>query len=188
MSAEDTLHASPVAALTERMASGDEAAFAAFHAAYAPRLFRYLFVCHRGDEQTAADVLQDTLLRVVRHVRRFDDEAVFWDWLTRLARTAAADHGRKSSTYRRFLDRFTQSQQEVTPPDDEELAAALEKALDQLPAADAALLRGKYQLQQSQRELAQQLNITEEAVESRLRRARATLKQLAFQHLRQIQP
>lgn len=188
MSAEESSHASPVATLTQRMAAGDDAAFGEFHAAYAPRLFRYLIVCRRGDEQSAADVLQDTLIRVVRHARRFDDERTFWDWLTRLARTAAADHGRKGGRYQRFLERFWHTQPEVMPPGDHELAEALDAAIEQLPPDDAALLRAKYHDQQSQRDLARHNGLSEEALESRLRRARATLKQLAFQILRQQQP
>lgn len=187
MSAQESAHSSPLAALTQRMAAGDDAAFAEFHSAYAPRLFRYLVVCHRGDEQTAADVLQDTLIRVVRHARRFDDERVFWDWLTRLARTAAADHGRKGGRYLRFLERFWHSQPEVSPPNDDELASALDQALALLADDDASLLRAKYDEQQSQRDLAQQFGVTEEAIESRLRRARGSLKTLAFQILRQQQ-
>lgn len=185
VSAEETSPTSPVTTLTQRMAAGDDAAFGEFHAAYAPRLFRYLVLCHRGDEHTAADVLQETLLRVVRHARRFDDERVFWDWLARLARTAAADHGRKGGRYRRFLERFGLSQREIMPPDFHELANALDAALDLLPADDAHLLRAKYHYEQSQRELALQLGISEEAVESRLRRARASLKTLSFKILRQ---
>lgn len=188
MSAEENSHASPVATLTQRMAAGDDAAFGEFHAAYAPRLFRYLLVCHRGDEQGAVDVLQDTLIRVVRHVRRFDDEKTFWDWLTRIARTTAADHGRKRGRYLRFLERFWDARDEVTPPGNEELSSALDMALSQLPDEDASLLRAKYHDQQSQRDIAHQLHVSEEALESRLRRARATLKQLAFQILRQQQP
>lgn len=187
MSAEESAHSSPLVTLTQRMAAGDDAAFADFHAAYAPRLFRYLVVCHHGDEQTAADVLQDTLIRVVRHVRRFDDERVFWDWLTRLARTASADHGRKGGRYLRFLDRFWHSRPEVTPPGEDELASALDQALALLADEDASLLRAKYHEQQSQRDLAERFGVSEEAIESRLRRARGSLKTLAFQILRQIQ-
>lgn len=188
MSAEESPPLSSVAALTQRMAAGDDAAFGEFHDAFAPRLFRYLIVCLRGDEHGAADVLQDTLVRVVRHARCFEDERTFWDWLTRLARTAAADHGRKGGRYRRFLERFRHTQPEVMPPDDHELAEALDTALEQLRPADAALLRAKYHDRRSQRDLARQTGLSEEALESRLRRARATLKQLTFQILRQQQP
>ena len=77
--------------LTGRMVKGEEGAFAEFHDAYFSRLFRYALVLMRGDEHAARDVTQETLLRVVRYVRVFRSEQTFWDWLARLARTAAAD-------------------------------------------------------------------------------------------------
>ncbi len=183
MAAEDT----PIGALTQRLAAGNEAAFAAFYELYGSRLFRYILVLQRGDEHAASDVFQNTLIRVVRHARRFDDEAALWDWLARLARNAAADHGRKSSRYLRFLDRFRQSSLEVEESNHSNLTAAIDAALLQLPPQDAQLLQAKYHDQKSQRDLAAQLGISEEAAESRLRRARSALKQLAFQILNQQQ-
>jgi RNA polymerase sigma-70 factor (ECF subfamily) len=151
-------------------------------------------VLQRGDEHSAADVLQETLVRVARHIRRFDEEHAFWDWLAKLARSAAADQGRKRSRYLRFLDLFraqppapAQPEHEA-PPELETLAAALEAALAQLPEADAALLRAKYHDDLSQRDLAARLAISEEALESRLRRAHAALRTRAFQILHEHQP
>lgn len=115
--------ASPLAALTQRMAAGDEAAFAEWHGIYATRLFRYVLVLQRGDEHSAGDVLQETLLRVARHIRSFDEEHAFWDWLAKLARSAAADYGRKRSRYLRFLDLFRAQPPAPAPP---ELEALLE--------------------------------------------------------------
>src|ERR1051325_3867078 len=81
--------------LTRRLAAGEEAAFREFHVAYFDRLLRYLLVVARGDEDAARDALQETFVRVVRHAKRFDCEDAFWSWLTLLARSAAADGGRK---------------------------------------------------------------------------------------------
>src|SRR3954469_10257575 len=67
--------------LTQRMAAGAEDAFREFHAAYFARLSRYVLVLMRADDDAARDVTQETLLRVVRHVRRFETERIFWDWL-----------------------------------------------------------------------------------------------------------
>jgi hypothetical protein len=61
-----------LSALTRRMAGGAEDAFREFHAAWFQRLFRYVFVLMRGNEAAACDVTQETLLRVVRHIRAFE--------------------------------------------------------------------------------------------------------------------
>lgn len=176
---------SPVAALTRRLAAGEEAAFAEFHAAWAARLFRYVRTLLRGDEHAARDVWQETLVRVVRHARPLPDERALWDWLARLARCAAADHGRKGSRYRRLLARFGAEGAEAPAPDTRRLAQAVEAALATLPAGDADLLRDKYERDQSQRELAERLAVSEAAVESRLRRARRALRERAFAIFRQ---
>ena len=184
MSEEETAGPSSIAALTQRMAAGDDAAFSEFHQAYASRLFRYLLALHRGDGHTASDVLQETLIRVVRHVRRFEDEQVLWDWLAKLARSAAADHGRKGSRYRRFLDRFsTHSIALPEIPDDGHLLAALQSAMDQLPPEERDLLQAKYDHGQSVRDLARQHLTSEDAIQSRLARARRRLRDKAFQIL-----
>jgi RNA polymerase sigma-70 factor (ECF subfamily) len=179
---------SALAVLTQRMAAGDEAAFAEWHGIYATRLFRYVLVLQRGDEHSVGDVLQETLLRVARHIRRFDEERAFWDWLVKLARSAAADQGRKRSRYLRFLDFLRARPPEPAPPERETLVDALEAALAQLPEADATLLRAKYHDNVSQRDLAARLAISEEALESRMRRAHAALRTRAFQILNQHQP
>jgi RNA polymerase sigma-70 factor, ECF subfamily len=190
MSSEAPSAISPVATLTQRLAAGDEASFAEFHVAYAARLFRYLIVLQRGDAQAADELLQDTLIRVVRHARSFEDEATLWSWLTRLARTAAADRARKTTRYLRFLERFQFSAAAVEEPSQleaDDIEQALEAALMQMPAEDAALLRAKYHQQATQRELAARFEISEAALESRLRRARDTLRQLAFEILQHRQ-
>jgi DNA-directed RNA polymerase specialized sigma24 family protein len=95
-----------VAALTRGMVRGDEEAYRRFYDAYFNRLFRYLLVVARGDEQAARDALQATFVRVVPHIKVFPSDAQFWRWLAVLARSALADERRKRWRYLSFLDRF----------------------------------------------------------------------------------
>ena len=164
--------------LTAALAAGDESAFREFHAAYFDRLLRYLIVVTRGDEQAARDALQETFTRVARHARRFDAEEKFWSWLTVLARSAAADGGRKRRSYWRLLTSYAQSWMPSAQPEtetdeaDERLQSLLLEGLNELRAEDRALIESKYLHGASVRELAAQTNLTEKAVESRLSRAR----------------
>src|SRR6185295_9795485 len=116
--------ASAITALTTRMAARDEEAFREFHSLYFDRLLRYHIIIARGDEHTAHEALQETLLRVVRHARRFDDEEAFWCWLTVLARSAASDGGRKRNRYWQLLANYARSllpgEEAQTPPEDEQ--------------------------------------------------------------------
>ena len=180
--------ASDIAALTARMVRGDEEAYHAFHAAYFSRLLRYLFVVVRGDEETAREALQLTMLRVVRHVRRFDSEAAFWSWLTVLARSAAVDEQRKRRRQTSLWDRFVRWQQVVNDSVDCEadahLLALLEQSMSGLTTEERVLMERKYFEEESVRDIAASLNTTEKAVESRLVRARRRLKDLILTRLK----
>jgi len=171
------------------MAAGDEAAFRAFYDAYYDRLWRYLLVVASGDEDAAREALQSTLVRVVRYIKVFQEEPVFWGWLTVLARTAFSDQSRKRRRYLAFLQRFTWHSQSETnlgpePHADSRLLALLDRDLTQLPPDDRELLEAKYFSRQPVRELAREHQTTEKAIESRLVRIRRKLKASILQALK----
>ncbi len=169
-----------LAVLTRRMAAGGEEAFREFHAAWFQRLFRYVFVLMRGDEAAACDVSQETLLRVVKHVRAFEGEDEFWSWLTCLARSAAADHGRKVSRYRRLLEKLSGEAPTPAPEPELDLNETLQRGLVQLADEDRDLLQQKYSDGASVRQMAERAGASESAIESRLARARRELRAIIF--------
>jgi RNA polymerase sigma factor (sigma-70 family) len=178
-----------ISALTRRLVAGDEAAYRMFYALYFDRLTRYLIVVNSGDEQAARDGLQGLLVRLVRHIRVFDDEAVFWSWLTVLARSANADERRTRRRYFAFLDRFTRHTEivaaiEGTPPRDDRLGESLARHLALLPADERELIEWKYTERRTVREIAAQLDATEKTVESRLTRIRRKLKEAVLVELK----
>jgi RNA polymerase sigma factor (sigma-70 family) len=178
-----------VAALTRRMAAGDELAYRVFYDAYFNRLSRYLLVVTAGDEDASREALQSALLRVVRHIKVFRSDAVFWSWLTVLARSALSDQTRKRRRYLAFLDRFTQnSRTEQTNPSDSQadarLLGLLESSLEALPFDEQRLAKAKYFEHRSVREMAETLDLSEKAVESRLGRIRHKLKAAILQGLK----
>jgi RNA polymerase sigma factor (sigma-70 family) len=170
-----------VAILTRRMAAGDELAYRSFYDAYFNRLSRYLLVVTAGDEDTAREALQSALVRVVRHIKVFPSDAIFWSWLTVLARSALSDQTRKERRYLAFLDRFTwhTRAQEAAPDDaevDTRLDTLLESSLGGLPFDERRLVEAKYLERRSVRDIAGDLSLSEKAVESRLVRIRHKLK------------
>jgi RNA polymerase sigma factor (sigma-70 family) len=182
-----------VAALTRAMAGGGETAYRLFYDAYFDRLLRYLLVVTGGNEEAAREALQLALVRVVRHVKVFETEAIFWSWLTVLARSALADESRKRRRYFALLEKFTR-QQETAPsaPDngeaDEQLRALLARKLIALPEDERQLVEQKYILHQSVREIADGQQTTEKAVESKLSRVRCKLKDAVLAELKNEQP
>lgn len=176
-----TEEAPDIATLTQKMVAGDEMAYRTFHLAYFDRLSRYLLVVAAGDEDVMRESLQEAFRRVVRHIRVFHDESVFWSWLTVLARTARSDEGRRRRRYLALLDRFRR-QTPSTPavPNDqgdcEDLEALLQRCMARLPDDERSLLEMKYFDHLSVAEIARRLQATEKAVESRLVRVRVRLK------------
>jgi RNA polymerase sigma factor (sigma-70 family) len=171
-----------VRALTRQMVKGDDMAYRVFHDAYLDRLWRYLLVVTAGKEDAAREALQAALVRVVRHIKVFPSDAVFWSWLTVLARSALSDQNRQQRRYLAFLDRFFQhSEVERAGPRDSEaddrMLGLLDRGVAALPAEERELLRRKYFAQQPVREIAVALQTTEKAVESRLSRTRRKLKE-----------
>jgi RNA polymerase sigma factor (sigma-70 family) len=167
--------------LTRRMAQGDESAYRTFYDAYANRLFRYLLVAAAGDEESAREALQAALVRVVRHIRAFPDDTIFWSWLTVLARSALSDQGRKRRRYLAFLDRFTRQargepEAEPSPAPGTRLLALLEGSLETLLLDERQIIEAKYFSGQSVRDIAGKMALSEKAVESRLTRIRQKLK------------
>ena len=175
--------------LTRRMAAGDESAYRSFYDAYFNRLSRYLLVVTAGDEDASREALQSALVRVVRHVRVFPSDAVFWSWLTVLARSALSDQTRKRRRYLAFLDRFTrhtgaQQTDSDTPEADAKLVTLLENSLGALPFDERRLVEAKYFARRSVREIAGDLNLSEKAIESRLGRIRHKLKAAILEGLK----
>jgi RNA polymerase sigma-70 factor (ECF subfamily) len=173
--------------LTAQMAKGDEGAYRQFYDLYFSRLLRYLLVV-TGNEDSAREALQLTLLRVAKHARRFESEPAFWGWLTVLAKSCVTDEGRRSRRYLSFLGRFfEQKQTEIAGAEDlagDRLLALLEKNLAALPLAERELLERKYFDHESVHDLAEQMRLTAKAVDSRLVRIRRRLKDMILEEIR----
>lgn len=161
------------------MAGGDEAAYGLFYERYCSRLLRYLLVLTRGGEEAAQEALQLTLLRVVRNIKPFRSEEVFWSWLTVLARSALVDEQRKRSRYRAFLDRFFQrNHADIAGPNhaDSRLLVLLEGKLAELPEDERNLIERKYFEKKPVKDIALTSDASEKSVESKLVRIRRKLR------------
>ena len=176
---------SNVARLTRLMQRGDEDAYREFFQLYFQRLFAYMLVVTRGNEALARDLVQQTMIKVAKHIRVFEDEEVLWRWLTLLARTAAVDEGRKSTRYFAFLDRWRSQpvEPEPTPATENTLNELHFYGIDTHESEDLRLLERKYVDGASVREIAAEFSASEKAIESRLSRVRAKLKETVLKGL-----
>jgi RNA polymerase sigma-70 factor (ECF subfamily) len=173
-----------VARLTARLRAGEEAAWHEFHRDYFARLLGYLLVVCRGDEDAAREAVQAALVKIARHVRRFDRAEAWWGWLTVVARSCVIDGARRRSRYRALLERYASFFTPLpAPPADEPLPELLEECLVALPAADRTLLIAKYRDGQTTAALATESGCTGKAMESRLARLRQHVKATILRRL-----
>ena len=170
-----------VAQLTAEMTRGNEDAFREFYDRYFNRLLGYLLVLTRGHEDSAREALQSAMLRVVKHIKRFDCDQTFWSWLTVLARTALVDQERKRNRYNAALDRFAKEDSSIA---ETHLLECLKQSVSMLPAEDLILIERKYFEQQSVAQIAAIVDTTEKAIESRLTRIRQKLKKQTLELLK----
>lgn len=173
--------------LTGAMVASDEAAYREFYGLYFNRLLRYLLVLNSGNEEASREALQATMVRVVRHVRRFESEEAFWSWLTVLARTCVVDAQRKRKRYFGLLDRFFQSESTKYPGSDEADAhwsELMQQGLEKLSPDDRELMNLKYLEGESVKSIATEIGATEKSVESRLVRIRRELKEQILKELK----
>ena len=168
-------------------------AWRTFYDAYFDRLWRYLLVIAAGNEDAAREALQAALVRVTRHIKPFHDESIFWSWLTVLARTAFADETKKHRRYFSFLDRFAlHVEVGLDGANDNQANVRLQILLEQkvalLPPDEQKLVGQKYFARRPVREIADELQMTEKTVESKLSRIRQTLNDAVMNELKNEPP
>jgi RNA polymerase sigma factor, sigma-70 family len=143
-----------------------------------------------GTEQDAEEVVSDALAAAWERVAEFDPaRSTLTNWVLMRTKYAALD--RRRMLRRRKLDAGGQSRviplgaapEPAAPPSDEvvlagEEQAALHAALRRLPEAERELLIRRYFFEEPLAEMARDLGITRGALDTRLWRARQSLKRL----------
>src|ERR1700682_858124 len=83
-------------ALVARMGAGDQRAFDEFFHSCAPRLAAFAARRSGLDAASVEDVVQNTLVKAVRHLASYRGEAALFTWLTEICRNELADEHRKA--------------------------------------------------------------------------------------------
>ena len=182
-------------ALLSSVAEGDRTAFEALYQRHESRLFRYLFRQLRN-QASADDVMQDVWFSVARSAQRYQPTARFTTWLFTLAHNRMIDLIRKQrpqhSLEQTGDDEDGAPLQDLLPGDargeperqaqSAQEGAALLAAVGRLPddQRSAFLMQAEGDL--SLEEIAAATGASFETVKSRLRYARAKLKQLLWEY------
>jgi RNA polymerase sigma-70 factor (ECF subfamily) len=172
-----------------RLVAGRDAALNDLMERHAEKLFHYLFRSLQ-DESDAADLAQETFVRVYQSRAKFDARRKFSTWLYAIASNLVRDRFRWRSRHRQvsldaeneatgneFLEKL--SGHEPSPSESlqaEERAEAVRRAVATLPEElRLPLVLTEYE-GRSQAEVGEILGCTPKAVETRLYRARQQLR------------
>ena len=183
---------SPDRSLLERATGGDELALAAFLKAVRPHVERQL-LRYPVTEEDRRDLLQATLMQIVRRLGSFRGDSSFSTWLFRVTANEALMLMRSQRRHRARLvegmdleDLGTLpavNESEYAEPSDvgaanRERDARVREALDELPEDYRAVVVAHYHLDLGLEEIAGRLDLSESAVRSRLHRARTRLRSI----------
>lgn len=173
------------------MLAGDERAFRAFFELYFPRVYRFALPRLRGNEDTAKDVVQSTLIKAMRKLDAWRGDASLFTWLCQICRREIADHVRSqqrrsskvvliddSDEVRAALENIEApaSDDPLRHADSAELKRLVHAVLDRLPNRYGEALEMKYVEGHSVEEIGQRLGIGHAAAQSLLARARVAFR------------
>ncbi len=128
------------------------------------------------DPQDAADVMQDTYLRLFQKFAQFKGEAGAATWAYRVALNEALQFLRKRRRRETFGRELARGRETTAKP--VELQIDMQDALDQLPEEERTLLVLKYYEGMNYAEMAELLEKPAGTIASGLNRARAMLRQV----------
>jgi len=178
--------------LVQRMLAGDQSAFTEFFGSHFARLFRFALPRVGGDEDAAKEVVQRTLIKVMRKLHQFRGDATLFTWSCQICRREIVDHARASrrsssnvvliedsEEVRAALESIAApaSQDPLARCDRAELARMIRSILDQLPARYGDALEWKYMEGHSVEEIGERLGIGHTAAQSLLARARVAFRE-----------
>ena len=163
--------------LLTRAADGDAPSVRRLLDEVAPVVYGYLFARVGGDQASAEDLLQETLLEAVRSARSFRGDAALSTWLCAIARRRLAryyESERRAEATRHGL-------RAVPPPEPDaedtvERRDEVVRALGRIPPSQRQVLVLKYLDGLAVEEIAAELDRTRVQVQSLLQRARDGLR------------
>jgi len=175
------------AEIVARIREGDIALFEVLMRRHNQRVYRVARAVVK-DETDAEDVMQQAYINAFMHLDQFEERAQFSTWLTRITLHEALARRRRSHAHPTASitdgDQDGELMDELIAPDADperqaysaQLTHVLENAVDALPEAYRIVFALRDVEGLSTAETAASLSLSEEAVKTRLHRARAMLR------------
>lgn len=164
--------------LVELASEGDQQAFEYLFTRYNEALTR-LFEQRLGDKDTAADLLQETFIKVYLHLGDYSRNYTFGQWIYTIARNTLVDHLRRKADDLPIDERFRSPQ--ATSPSPEESVIINQShnhfyaALDELSEEYRQIIQMRFIEEYSYEEMAEKLGKPINTIKTQIRRARAAV-------------
>jgi RNA polymerase sigma-70 factor (ECF subfamily) len=166
----------------ERALQGDETAFRLLVDEHREAVFRLAYLL-LGDADDAEDVAQETFIRALRYLHRYDSKRALRPWLLSITANLARNRRRSLGRYWAALQRLAgQTSAESTAPEMLSMQAleshALWQAVRRLTHTEQEVIFLRYFLELSVAEAAEALGVQPGTVKSRLHRALKRLREV----------
>jgi RNA polymerase sigma-70 factor (ECF subfamily) len=176
------------AEVVDRVRRGDTPLFEVLMRRHNQRVYRVARAIVK-DETEAEDIMQQAYVNAFTHLHQFEERAQFSTWLTRIAVHEALGRRRRTRTTEPIGDAEEEPMERhiASGPDPErqayagELRGLIESAVDALPDTYRMVFMLRDVEGLSTAETADGLDIGQEAVKTRLHRARALLRRHLFE-------
>jgi RNA polymerase sigma-70 factor (ECF subfamily) len=179
--------------LARRLMAGKEQAFSQFFDENFARLYRFVLARVSQDQEISKEIVQTALSRALRKIHTYRGEAALFTWLCVIARNEIVDWARRNTRYREHIvltEDFPEIQAAVdsilAPPADDpqrhyqkyEMSRLIQVALDKLPPKYGDALEWKYIQGYSVKEIATKMELSPEAAQSLLARAKRAFQEI----------
>ena len=179
--------------LVKRLLAGEEQAFRQFFDENFSRLYRFALARTSHDEDASREIVQAALSRALRKAHSYRGESALFTWLCAICRNELVDWMRRNARYHEHIV-LTEDYPEVlaavdsflAPDSDDpgkhyqkhEASRLIQVALDKLPPRYGNALEWKYIEGYSVKEIAIKLDVSPEAAQSLLARAKKAFQEM----------
>ena len=179
--------------LAKRLRSGDERAFSQFFDENFSRLYRFALARLANDPESVQEVVQSSLSKGLAKMHTYRGEAAMFTWLCSICRNELIDWMRRNARHRENLVlvedepgiRAVIESLDAPAADNpqsiyqrHEASRLIQVALDSLPSRYGNALEWKYIEGYSVKEVGQRLDISTQAAQSLLARAKRSFREL----------
>jgi len=179
--------------MARRLLAGEERAFAQFFEENFSRLYRFALARLSNDPESTREVVQMAMTKALKKIHTYKGESALFTWMCVICRNELIDWVRKNAGYREHIvltEDYPEIRQVVEALDAPignspetryqrlEVARLIQVALDKLPPRYGDALEWKYIEGYSVKEIAERMNLSPEAVQSLLARAKTAFQDI----------